>query len=413
MKRLAAVAAVAIGLTVGLAACGGGQKDDGKSNGDSGKSSVTLTVWVDETRINALKPIVGEYEKSAGVTIKLEQKNFDDIRADFNTQVSAGAGPDIAVGANDWLGELIANNLIAPVDLSTVADQLDERAVAAYTSAGQTYGVPYALENIALVRNNAVLSETKATTFDELIAEAKATGTEGSVLLQIGEEGDGYTSYPLQSSFGAPVFKQDADGEWTPELGMTGDPGHAYAQYLGKLGAEGVFSKSVTYDIVKADFQAGKAPYAIVGPWLVADWKAAGMDVTVLPVPSAGGQPAQPFLGVPGFFLSAQSKQQAAAQRFMINFLTAKDTQLALFDVGGRLPANTEAAADPKVVEDPIVGGFLEAGKSAVLQPAIPAMNQVWKPWGKAEADIIGGADPVATWDKAMADIQQAITAAG
>ena len=32
--------------------------------------------------------------------------------------------------------------------------------------------------------------------------------------------------------------------------------------------------------------------------------------------------------------------------------------------------------------------------------PAIPAMGSVWQYWGIAEADIINGADPVATWQK-------------
>jgi arabinogalactan oligomer/maltooligosaccharide transport system substrate-binding protein len=413
MKRLAALAIVALSLTAGLSACGDSGKSEEGGGKSEGGSKVTLTVWVDETRMSALKSIVGDYEKDADVTIKLEQKNFDDIRGDFATQVAAGSGPDITVGANDWMGEFIANNLVAPVDLSGVASGLDERAVKAYTSGGQTYGVPYALENLGLVRNNALLKETKATTFDELIAEAKTAGTPGSVLMQIGENGDGYTAYPIQSSFGATVFKQDGAGEWIPELNMTGDPGHKFAQYLGKLGSEGVLSTSTTYDIVKADFQDGKAPYAITGPWLVADWQAAGMDVSVVPIPSAGGQPAQPFMGVPGFFLSAQSKQQTAAARFMVNFLTSKDTQLALFKAGGRVPANAEAAADPSVADDPVVGGFAEAGKDAVVQPAIAAMNQVWDPWGKAEADIVGGADPVATWDSAMAEIQKAIADAG
>ncbi|MDR0366258.1 MAG: maltose ABC transporter substrate-binding protein [Bifidobacteriaceae bacterium] len=416
MKRLAALGILALGLTAGLTACGdksGGDNGDNGNNGGGGDngSTVTLTVWVDETRINALQPLVGEYEKSSGVKIKLEQKNFDDIRGDFATQVAAGKGPDITVGANDWMGEFIANNLVQPVDLSGVADQLDKRSVEAYTSGGQTYGVPYALENIGLVRNNKLLAETKATTFDELIAEAKTAGTEHTVLLQVGTEGDGYTAYPLQSSFGAEVFKQDAAGEWTKELGMTGEPGHKFAEYLGKLGTDKVLSQSTTYDIVKATFQDGKAPYAITGPWLVADWKAAGMDVTVLPIPSAGGQTARPFMGVPGFFLSAKSTQKTAAERFMVNFLTSKDTQLALFKTGARVPANLEASADSAVTGDPIVGGFLEAGKDAVLQPSFPEMNQVWKPWGKAESDIINGADPVSTWDKAMTEIEQAIAA--
>ena len=41
--------------------------------------------------------------------------------------------------------------------------------------------------------------------------------------------------------------------------------------------------------------------------------------------------------------------------------------------------------------------------------PAIPAMGSVWQYWGIAEAAIINGADPVATWQKLAADVQAAI----
>ena len=36
-------------------------------------------------------------------------------------------------------------------------------------------------------------------------------------------------------------------------------------------------------------------------------------------------------------------------------------------------------------------------------------MGVVWQYWGIAEADIINGADPVATWQKLATDVQAAI----
>ena len=41
--------------------------------------------------------------------------------------------------------------------------------------------------------------------------------------------------------------------------------------------------------------------------------------------------------------------------------------------------------------------------------PAIPAMGSVWQYWGIAEASIINGEDPVATWNKLATDVQAAI----
>lgn len=41
--------------------------------------------------------------------------------------------------------------------------------------------------------------------------------------------------------------------------------------------------------------------------------------------------------------------------------------------------------------------------------PSIPEMASVWSFWGVTEAAIVGGADPITTWDKMITDIQTAI----
>jgi hypothetical protein len=36
-------------------------------------------------------------------------------------------------------------------------------------------------------------------------------------------------------------------------------------------------------------------------------------------------------------------------------------------------------------------------------------MNEVWGPWGQAERDIIEGADPGATWNAMIEEVERAI----
>jgi arabinogalactan oligomer/maltooligosaccharide transport system substrate-binding protein len=371
-------------------------------------------MWVDDSRQAALAGVVEAFKAEQCVTVTLVRKNFDDLRTDFGSQVAAGEGPDITIGANDWLGEFKANGVIAPVDLSAVASQLAPAAVQAYTSEGQTYGVPYAMENIGLVRNNALLSETKATTFDELIEEAKAVGKDFSVLVQVSDKGDAYHMYPIQSSFEAPIFQVDSAGDYTTELGMAGDPGHAFAEYIAGLGAQGVLSTDINDSVAKDQFKAGNAPYVITGPWNTSgadSFTEAGMDISVLPVPSAGGQPSAPFMGVQGFYLSAKSENTLLAQMFLVDYLTRADVQLELFKAGGRTPANVEAQNDPAITGDPIAAGFAAAAEHAVVQPSIPAMNEVWTPLGQEQADLISGktSDIDASWDEMITNIEGAI----
>lgn len=409
-RSIPALATTAV-LALALAACSSSDSpSDATSDSPAADSGAegTLTMWVDDTRIDSMRPVVEAFTEESGVEVDLVQKATGDIGPDFVTQVPTGEGPDIIVSAHDGLGEWVNNGVVAPIELGDKADAFADSAVQAMAYDGQTYGVPISIENIALVRNNALLADTPATTFDELVAQAQTAGTDFSVLIQQGEESDPYHLYPLQTSFGAPVFEQAADGSYTDTLALGGDAGHAYAQYLAKLGQEKVLDLSVDGDKAKQAFLDGQAPYIVTGPWNTSAFEEAGMDISVLPVPSAGGQPAQPFVGVQGVFISAKSANPVLANEFVVNYLTTEDAQDALYEAGGRLPALT-ASADK--VDDPVLQGFNEAGATGAPMPAIPAMSSVWSFWGATEAQIVGGqtADPAGAWDAMVQNIQDAI----
>lgn len=416
MRRSIAIAAAA-GLTLTLAACGdsgetteappGGATDDATENAAEG-SGGSLTVWVDDTRGPAVEAAAQAFEEETGVTVELVQKNYEDIRPDFLAQVPTGEGPDITVGAHDWLGELTTNGVVEPVELGEKSGEFEEVAVEAFTYAGQVYGLPYAIENIALIRNNDLVSETPAT-FDEMITMGREAGTTYPFLVQISETGDPYTMYPFQTSFGAPVFRSNEDGTYTSELALGGEAGTAFATWLAEQGAAGTLNTAWEYDIVVEAFANGESPYLLGGPWMLSEF--AGMDLAIDPVPSAGGQPARPFTGVQGFYVSAQSENQLLANDFLVNYLATEEAQVALYEAGGRTPALT-AAAD-RISEDPIAAGFRTVGQDALPMPSIPEMGAVWNFWGVTEANIISGSlDPVQGWEKMVADIQAEIDAA-
>jgi len=406
----------ALGISLALTACGASSSDGGSSalpsssiDAGSPAATGTVTLWVDDNRYLEMQPIVEEFKNETGVTVELVQKASEDIGPDFVAQVPTGEGPDMIISAHDGLGEWINNGVVAPIELGDVADTFVPVASAAMAYDGQYYGVPLSLENVALVRNNALISETKATTFDELIAEAKAVGTEFSVLIQQGDKSDPYHMYPLQTSFGAQVFAQSADGSYTSELTMGGAKGDAYAKYIAKLGQEGVLDIAVDGAVAGQAFTDGKAPYIITGPWAIPGMTELGMDFTVLPIPSAGGEPSQPFVGVQGLFISAKSKNPVLANQFA-QFLTTEKVQDMLYDVSHRSPALAASAAK---VEDPIVAGFNAAGAAGAPMPAIPEMSSVWGFWGTTEAQIIDGqVDPVTGWEAMVANIQGTIDGA-
>lgn len=408
--RRSLLLAAAVTSTLALAACGGGNGTGGEEPEETGEASSpaasgSLTVWVDETRQAAVESAAQAFEDETGTTVEIVQKNFEDIRTDFLAQVPTGEGPDITVGAHDWLGELTVNGVVAPIELGDMASQFEPVAIQAFTQDGQVFGLPYAIENIALIRNTALADEAPAT-WEDAVAAGEAAGTKFPILIQTGTEGDPYTYYPLQTSFGAPVFEQNDDGSYSPELTMGNEGGFEFAQWLADEGKAGVLSTDVTYDIAVEAFRNGESPFIIGGPWMLEQFQ--DLDLSIDPIPAAGPESAQPFVGVQGFYVSAQSKNALLANDFLVNYLSTEEAQTALFEAGGRPPALT-AAADA-ASSDPIVAGFREVGADAVPMPSIPEMGSVWAFWGVTQANIITGqSQPDEAWEKMISDIEGAL----
>lgn len=406
------VAALAVS-TILLAGCSGNSSTtptEAQTDEAIDASGVTLTIWTDENRKPAIEAAAKTFEEETGGKIELVQKNFEDIRTDFINQVPTGNGPDITVGAHDFLGSFVEAGVIDTVDLGAAADQLEQVAIDAFTYDGQVYGFPYALESIALIQNTDLVGEDAPATFDDMIAKGKESGAERPFVINTaGQTGDAYTMYGFQTSFGAPVFVQDASGSYTSEVGMGGDAGNAFAEWLGANGEKGAgyISTTIDYDTNNELFASGKAAYTIQGPWAVDALTAQGVNIKVNPIPSAGNETAAPFVGVQGFYVSSQSKNALVAQQFLTHYLATDEAQQALYDADPRLPAWKPVAE--KVASDPVVAGFLASAANGVPQPSIPEMGSVWDLWNAAQVQIIKGADPDSTWTKMVSDVEAAI----
>lgn len=404
--------AIAVGMLVatsilalsGCAGSGGSSEPTSSEGANSGE----LTVWVDADRARALEDVAKTFQTEKGVKVNLVVKDYGKIRDEFTAQVPTGKGPDITIGGHDWIGAFVKDGIVAPVELGDKAADFEDVTVEAVSYDGKIYGLPYAIENIAILRNTALADSTPAT-FDEMIAQGQAAGTEYPFVVGLDPQAsDPYHLYPFQTSFGNSVFARNADGSYdASQLTIGDESGQAFAAWLVSQGDTGtkVLNLNLSGDLAKEAFNAGKAPYFLSGPWNVADAQTAGIDVSVDAIPSAGGQDAQPFAGVQAFFLSAKSNNALIANEFLVNYIGTPDVQTALFEAGGRPPALS--ASFEAAQSDPIIAGFATVGANAVPMPSIPEMGSVWDDWGKTEAALIkGSSDPAGDWVKMDESIQ-------
>ncbi|RSN05135.1 maltose ABC transporter substrate-binding protein [Nonomuraea sp. WAC 01424] len=377
-------------------------------------SGGTLVIWADTNRVKPLKPFADQFGTENGVTVEVKEISKDNQQT-FLTASQQGSGPDIMIGAHDWIGNLVQNGAIDPVTLTDEQKAaFPEIAMKAVTFNGQVYGAPYAVENIALIRNTKLAPDAPAT-LDEMIekgAELKKAGKVKEVLcLPVGQKGDAFHVYPIFASGGGALFGATPAGDPDPKQVLLGsdDSVKAFGKLkdLGEKG-DGALKTSITNENYIVNFAAGKCAYLISGPWAMSEVKKGGISYDITPVPAfKDGKPATPFVGVQSFFVAAKGKSKALAQEFVANYVTNKDVAKALYEADPRPPALTAALQEVQAT-DPDALKFMDAGKNGMPMPAIPEMAAIWEPFGIAETAVVKGGDAA----KAAAAAQKAIDGA-
>jgi arabinogalactan oligomer / maltooligosaccharide transport system substrate-binding protein len=412
--RALGVATLAI-LALAATACGESQQASPSAPSASASAPAatggTLVIWADANRVKPLKPFADQFGTENGVTVEVKEISKDNQQT-FLTASQQGSGPDIMIGAHDWIGNLVQNGAIDPVTLTEEQKAaFSDKAIQAVTFNGQIYGAPYAMENIALIRNTKLAPDAPAT-IEDMIAkgkELKAAGKVKEVLcIPVGQKGDAFHVYPIFASGGGALFGTTSTGDPDPKKVLLGSPDSVKAfEKLKALGEKGdaALRTSITNENYIVTFASGKCAYLISGPWAMSEVKKGGITYDITAVPSfKGGKPATPFVGVQSFFVASKGKSKALAQEFVANYVTNKDVAKALYEADPRPPALTAALQEVQAT-DPDAVKFMDAGKDGLPMPAIPEMAAIWEPFGIAETAVVKGGDAA----KATAAAQKAI----
>lgn len=415
MRRLMA-GVLAAGMSLSLAACSSG--DSGASAESSPTATAAaggeLTIWSNEEIVDAVKAQAKKFADENGIKVNVQVHAKADMRDNVRQAATAGTPPDIFIGAHDWLGEMVKNGIVAPVDISTQLDSFSTVAQNAFNYEGQNFGVPFATENIALFRNPKLAPdsptsiEDMASTGLALVKDKKANVAIG---LQIGEKGDAYHMYPFQTGAGSYIFKKNDDGTYdTSQMGIAPPTGTKFGEGISKLGKQGALNANMSLDIAKESFTEGKSAYWITGPWSTKDVKDSGVDFVVEAIPTwEGGEPTRPFVGIQGFMVTSAAPNAAAAQTFLQSFAMTTEFMDALYEKTGLPPAWKESY--DKVSSDPVLKAFAEYGATGDPMPANPEMAFAWADLGLAQFRIVGGAAPDKTLTNAQAAIEKQIAA--
>lgn len=342
-----------------------------------------ILIWADDTRAPVFREIGAAYTQVTGIPVEVVEIPFGNIRDQFVTAAPTGEGPDLIIGAHDWVGELAASGLLAQILLPPELEALFDAVSLEAFVYGDLYGLPYAREGVGLLYNKKLVPEVPAT-FEALVElSRKLTDPTVPQYGFVVQNPDPYHQFPFLSALGGYIFGYDAEGKLNPcDVGLDSPGAVAGAEILQGLFAEGLIPAGLDWDTWTSLFVEGRIAMVITGPWFVSRPKAAGIDIGVAPLPPIRGQAPKPFVGVQGVMASAFSPNLPVVYDFLFNYFATKETMLALYAKDPRIPAFLPAYEE--VAADPILKGFAESIANGVPMPNIPQMSAVWGAWADA-----------------------------
>ena len=310
---------------------------------------------------------------------------YDAYHSKLEAAAPRGNGPDLFIGAHERIGGWVAAGLIAPVPLD--APLYHPATVAALTWEGQTWGVPLAWKCVALFYNKSMMEAPPATTDD--LSWMLIAFRENNLYGLVYEAATPYYHAAWMHGFGGGVFKDVPGADPVVALDQPGNA--ASMEYIHSLIERDMIPDEATSALVTQLFNDGKAAMVINGPWFLGE-VAKNIDVGVAPLPvvSATGKPAAPFLTVEGALVSAYAAHPKEALD-LAKWLASPEAAVTRATVGRQGVATLAALDDPAVLADPVLSAFRKQLDATVPMSNRPEMTSTWEPMARALRRVLRG----------------------
>jgi arabinogalactan oligomer/maltooligosaccharide transport system substrate-binding protein len=383
-----------------------------------------IVVWADESRgPNLTKVIAAKGDWVPGYTVKVVTfSSFDALKDAFDKATDA-TGPDIVVGANDWVPTGAKSGKLSPITLSAaVKARFNPTQLFDLTYKKSLYGVPIDVNNVAMIYNEKLVSSAPKT-FGDMVAYYKANKSSKNLKAGLCVAGGGMSwgAHSVFSALGADAYQFNSRDEiiYNRTFDYPKFSKNVKTYLLDGKKSNGFFPATDTG--CKDNFLAGTVPFAIIGNWEWKDYVAKGFAMNLMPVPGVtADKPGKMFGSVSGAMLTTYAAKHgvsAGAKSLLTDFFASTSGQVAYQALEGRPPAEKGAqsssavsagqkgfGAAASVAGIPQIGAFLNNNKGgANYWDSAPAF---WT------AVLVDGKD-VATESKKLANIWRTNTSAG
>ncbi len=364
------------------------QSSNSADASDSGAySPVALEMWVDQELTEVANVVAEQFLVDTGNRVIVVEKRFSDIRSELQVSV-----PDLFVGSHEWTDELAQAGQVAKLDSGLNSD-MTQAASLGFQYRGESYGIPYAIESLALI-----CDENRVPTQPASLTDLNDIGYK----IALSPGSDPYTLFTLQSSFDVMPLATDEFGDWTPETGFNNPNSSLFTDWLV---AEREAFTELDYGSAIEAVLSGNQPCLLSGPWALGSLQTDTFTPKIFEFPAVGDFPARSFSTVKGLFVSSGSQNPEQAKLLASYFADSSTQQLIQLQTG-RVPVENSVIES---VEDSAIEGFAKAAKNSIPIPASSMMQQVWAPWGMTlRAILFDGADPTESWSSMITMLAEA-----
>ncbi|MCW2142523.1 ABC transporter substrate-binding protein [Actinoplanes cyaneus] len=365
--RRAIAGAAAIGLTVAMAACGGGgtkAEAPTAAGADGVDDGAALTLWTRAPLELQAKALVEAYNKTHRNQVKLTIVPNDDYVAKVGAAAGSSQLPDLfaadIVYVPNWTKAGLFADLTDSIAKLPYADKINQGHLRAGTYEGKKYVMPFVLDlsvmfwNKKLYREAGLDPEKGPTTLDEFRAQALAVqklNRKDTYGTYFGGNCGGcnvFTWFPMVWASGEEVM--NPEGTQSLLDGTAAQKVYSTWRELQSAGAIAPGAKDETGATWVAAFQQGKIgvmPY----PATLLSTAAKTVDVGVTPIPGVSGGGAT-FVGGDGVGISKDSTKTQQAWNFL-SWLMSDKAQVDVLAAGNSSVSRTDLADNRYAAEDP------------------------------------------------------------
>ncbi|MEY4714400.1 MAG: hypothetical protein RIQ37_730 [Actinomycetota bacterium] len=319
-----------------------------------------ITVWADETRGPALSKALGsladqtEGEWATGYKIKVVSYSSFDALKEALDKATANTGPDVVIGANDWVATGVKNGKVAPLTLpASVRANYTAGALTDLSYQGKLYGIPISMNNTAMLVNTKLTGGKKPATFAEMVDfyTKNKTSKKLSAGLCVAGGGMSFGAIGVLNALGGAPYATDSKGAvltTKDPIDVTAMTANVKKYLLDSKGkSTGFFPADSTG--CKDNFLAGKVPYAVIGNWEWKDYVAKGFNMNnLVSVPGMTKTTfGKSFASVSGAMLTtyAETNGNATGAKSFLNNFFGSATGVVLYARHEQRPPAHKAAS--------------------------------------------------------------------